>query len=129
PAVWISKADGESLKKCLLSDRIKGDLYIDTEYREVEARCVKGVIEGRSDDIIVIHSHHDAVNRGAVQDASGMSVVLALADYFSRLPKGIFKKTLMFAGMDSHYTDYEGHVNFIKNRKKAGKNLIMDFAI
>ena len=49
-------------EKCLLSDRIKGDLYIDTEYR-VEARCVKGVIEGRSDDIIVIHSHHDAVNR------------------------------------------------------------------
>ena len=36
---------------------------------------------------------------------------------------------IMFAATDSHYTDYEGHVGFIKNRQNENKNIVMDFAV
>lgn len=129
PAVWVSRDDGERIKSELASPGAKGSMTVHTAYEACEARIVKGEIKGKSDDIIVIHSHHDAVNTGAVQDASGMSVVFALADYFSKLPKELIDKTLMFVATDSHYTDYEGHVGFLENRKKNGENIILDFCI
>ena len=76
-----------------------------------------------------MHSHHDAVNKGAVQDASGMSVVFALAELFVGILDKPLEKGIMFAATDSHYTDYEGHVGFIKNREKENKNIVLDLAI
>ena len=129
PAVWISERDGEKIKALAEESHVKGSMHVHTVYEECEAKIIKGEIKGESDDIIVVHSHHDAVNAGAVQDASGMSEVFALADYFSRLPKELIGKTLMFVSTDSHYTDYEGHVGFLKNRKRNGERIIADFAI
>lgn len=129
PAVWISREDGEGLKEELKNAKLKGHLNVHTVYEEKDARIVKGEIRGESEEIIVIHSHHDAVGSGAVQDASGMSVVFALADYFSKLPECLLEKTLMFVATDSHYTDYNGHVGFLENRKNNNDNIVLDFAI
>lgn len=97
------------------------------EYRD--ALNVKGVLEGMSDDIILLHSHHDAVFDGAVQDASGISEMMAVGKYFSQLDKTQRPKTMMFAATDTHYTDYMGHQGFIKRRKEKGDNLILDLVI
>ena len=97
------------------------------EYRD--ALNVKGVLEGMSDDIILVHSHHDAVFDGAVQDASGISEMMAVGKYFSQLDKTQRPKTMMFAATDTHYTDYMGHQGFIKRRKEKGDNLILDLVI
>lgn len=129
PAVWVSREEGKALAAKVQKQPVKAELKIHTVYQEGEARIVKGELKGRTDDIIVVHSHHDAVNRGAVQDASGMSVVFALADFFSKIPESLREKTLMFVATDSHYTDYEGHVGFLKNRKHAGDNIVADFAV
>ena len=58
-----------------------------------------------------------------------MSEVFALAHFFAKIPEDLREKTLMFVATDSHYTDYEGHVGFLENRKKAGDKIIADFAI
>ena len=130
PALWVSKKDGEKLKAAVKSNVVsKGSLHVKTVYELKEALNVKGIIRGMSDDIIVVHSHHDAICRGAVQDASGMSVVFSLAKYFAARPKEEIKTTLMFLSTDSHYTDYEGHVGFINKRIKNNENLILDFAV
>ncbi len=125
-AVWVSREDGEYLKSV---SGCRASLHVDTLYEYREALNVKGVARGVSDDIVVIHSHHDATCRGAVQDASGMSVVFALAKYFASLPKERIKYTLMFLATDSHYTDYEGHVGFLEQREKNGEKIVMDFAV
>lgn len=128
PGVWISADDGEKLKRGSRKQPLTGNLRVHTVYEKKYARIVKGEIKGRSDEVIVIHSHHDAVNQGAVQDASGMSVVFGIADFFIRnhiKPE----KTLMFTATDSHYTDYEGHVGFLENRKQNQEQIILDFAV
>ena len=106
PALWISRTDGQALKKNTADD-MKGSVHVITEYSQKNALNVKGSVKGMSDDILVIHSHHDATCRGGVQDASGMSVVFALAKYFSSLPKEKLKTSVMFLATDSHYTDYD----------------------
>ena len=35
----------------------------------------------------------------------------------------------MFVSTDSHYTDYEGHVGFLENRKQNQEQIILDFAV
>lgn len=129
PAVWVSREDGKRLAAECSRTHLTADLTVHTVYAEGEARIVSGRLAGKSDEMIVIHSHHDAVNRGAVQDASGMSEVFALADLFAKLPEDLREKTLLFAATDSHYTDYEGHEGFLENRRKAGEYIIADFAI
>lgn len=130
PAVWVSREQGNEITRMIEEDAgVRGSLCVETLYEERPALNVIGVIPGMSDDITVIHSHHDATGKGAVQDASGMSVVFSLAKYFSSLPKEEIKTTLMFLSTDSHYTDYEGHDKFLDQREREGDKIVMDFCI
>ena len=130
PALWMSREDGKHiLEKLTKGQSIGCSFCTDVVYEEREALNVSGKLPGMSDDIVLVHSHHDAVCEGAVQDASGMSEVFALAQYFAGLPKQARKHTMMFGATDSHYTDYEGHAHFVEERKKQGDHIILDCCI
>lgn len=130
PGLWISKDDGEAIKALAgQGSSVAGRMTVRTTYEMAKANNVVGVLPGKTDEIILVHSHHDAVCEGAVQDASGMSEVFAIAEYFARLPLEQREKTMMFAGLDSHYTDYEGHVAFMNERKQKKQNIILDIAL
>lgn len=130
PALWISRSSGKKLKDAFKTAEIlKGTMEVTTSYQYKDALNVSGRLEGQSDEIIMVHSHHDAVFDGAVQDASGISEMLALGSYFSRLTPEERKKTMMFVATDTHYADYQGHLGFIKARQKEGDRIILDVAI
>lgn len=59
-----------------------------------------GFLPGKSEEIIVIHTHHDG---WAVNEASGAAVVMALAKYFAQFPKESRERTLLFVAFDSHF--------------------------
>ncbi len=128
PGLWVSRECGETLRKRIADNG--GTLTVTMRMRSrVEAshaNVVSGILPGMSDEIILVHSHHDSCFQGAVQDASGMSVVLAIAKYFSQIPKEERKKTLMFGAMDSHFSGYAGHEGFIKRLQDDGKNVMLD---
>lgn len=130
PALWVSRSSGKIIKEMFSKSKtLKGKMMVDTLYEYRDAFNIRGVLKGKSDDIILVHSHHDAVFEGAVQDASGISEMLALAKYFSQVPEEKREKTLMFAGLDTHYTDYAANIGFVKRRKAEGDNIILDVAI
>ena len=130
PALWISRSSGNELKEKFKSQgKLNGNLKLSSTYSYKKALNISGKLPGKSPDIILTHSHHDAVFAGAVQDASGISEMLALAKYFSQIPETDREKTMMFAATDTHYTDYNGHVEFIRQRRYNGENLILDLAI
>lgn len=131
PAVWVSKSDGEAIRRSLsrAADAVRGSMLVDVEYELKDALNVSAILPGRSADIILVHSHHDAVFAGAVQDASGVSEVLALAEYFAARPIDERPKTMMFAATDTHFTDYVGHLAFLEERRRAGHRLVLDLCI
>jgi pimeloyl-ACP methyl ester carboxylesterase len=112
PGLTVSKNDGNYLK-----DLLKGETIIEPRIEAVaggieativltgvaqpgETHNVYGILPGESDDIIVIMSHYDG---WATNEASGASVVMALANYFGQFPKCTREKTLLFVVFGSHF--------------------------
>ena len=88
PGLYVSKSVGERLKT-MIKDRpgaAKALLKFAVRVEPAFALNVIGCLPGKSREIVLVHSHHDSVFTGAVQDASGVSVVMAMAKYFSRAP-------------------------------------------
>lgn len=130
PGIWISRSTGTYLKEKFEKQKtLYGKLVMESRYDYADALNISGILPGESDDVIVVHSHHDAVFEGAVQDASGISEMLAIGKYFSKLEKKDRKKTMMFVATDTHYTDYMGHQAFVKARQNEGTNMVLDVAI
>ena len=126
PTMWVSKEQGAELIKGLPA---VADIDVETESEYKKALTVTGMLEGMSDDIVLVHSHHDAAVEGGVQDASGMSVVFALAQHFAAMSKEERKTSMMFISTDSHYTDYEGHDKFLDMMEAAKKNIVLDCCV
>lgn len=126
PTMWMSKEKGKALTESLPA---KADLVVETNSEYKKALTVVGTLEGMTEDITLIQSHHDAAVEGGVQDASGMSVVFALAQYYASLPKEQRRTNMMFLSTDSHYTDYEGHDRFLDLMEEQGKTIAIDFCV
>jgi len=131
PAVWVSRSDGAEMARTIEAAVSFSDLSltVDVEYEMKDALNVVGVLPGLSAETILVHSHHDAVFAGAVQDASGIAEVIALAEFFGGLPIEDRGKTMMFAATDTHFTDYVGHEAFLGAREQAGDDIVLDLCI
>lgn len=131
PGLWVSRDEGEHLAELITANggSIKATMRMKNTVEKSCANVVSGILPGMSDDVILVHSHHDACFEGAIQDASGMSTVMAIAKYFAQIPKEQRKKTLMFGAMDCHFSGYAGHEGFIKRLQDEGKNVVMDFVV
>lgn len=129
PALWISRSDGAQLAAALNDGRGSASLHLDVEYELKDALNVSATLPGLTPEIVLVHSHHDAVFNGAVQDASGVSEVLALAEYFAGVPLEERAKTLMFTATDTHFTDYIGHLAFLEARDRGGDRIVLDICI
>ena len=131
PAGWISKQDGRRLisKISKSGGSIAASLDLCTECAWKPANVVSGRLAGKSEETVLIHSHHDAISTGAVQDASGWAVVMALGKFFKSLPAELREKTVTLLSTDTHFTDYEGQSCYVEKHLKAGDKIIYDFAI
>ncbi|MEM2507508.1 MAG: M28 family peptidase [Nitrososphaeria archaeon] len=109
PAVWVSREDGSNIKEILnnTTEPMYATLKVNGSVDEnAVSGNVVGVLPGKTDDIIIICSHHDSAFYGAVQDASGTSVVLAIAKYFAKIPRALRNKTLVFV-IDCNHFDWD----------------------
>ncbi|KAA1378812.1 M28 family peptidase [Aeromicrobium fastidiosum] len=117
PGVWITKKEGARLRS-LLPSAPKATMKLTTERKAVTARTVVGFLPGTTKDTVMVQSHHDSQGPGAVEDATGTSEVIALADYYGAEAKkpGYKKrqKTMMFTTFDTHFTGYQQHQAFVK---------------
>ena len=130
PGLWISRSSGKKVKEQFKKlEILKGHMVVDTLYDYMDAYNISGRLKGQSDEFVLVHSHHDAVFEGAVQDASGISEMLALAKYYSQIPEADRPKSMMFAAIDTHYTDYAANEAFVRKRAADGEKVLIDIAI
>lgn len=130
PALWVSRSSGRLIKdEFEKSSVITGQMKVNTLYEYRDALNISGRLAGGSDDYVLVHSHHDAAFEGAVQDASGISEMLAVAEYFSKIPEAERKRSMMFAAIDTHFTDYAANEAFVRTRQAEGDKVIIDLVI
>ena len=125
PGVWLSSATGDALERQIKAAAapVKLTMHFEGELKNAQARAVVGYLPGKSDEIVLIESHYDSDTVGAVEDASGVAEVLALAKYFGQVPIEHRERTLMFATMETHFTDYAVHKAFANRHIRPGNPL------
>jgi len=124
PGLWVSRTEGEKIKALIQSANkpTHGVLRLSGELKTVTYNTVLGYLSGSRDETLMIQSHHDSAFSGAVEDASGSAEVLALAKYYSQKPSAERNRRMMFVTMDTHFTEYESHEDFVEKYVKGSEN-------
>lgn len=105
PSFSIGTDDLAVLRELIETESVvKVKLHLDVDERTgLRDASVWGELPGTTDEDIVIMAHHDAYFEGALDNASGMSVMLGLAEYFSKVPQAQRRRTLKFVSTSGHH--------------------------
>ncbi|RUP39522.1 MAG: M28 family peptidase [Gordonia sp. (in: high G+C Gram-positive bacteria)] len=136
PGMWVTKADGARMRALLPASGNRARIDLTVRRNAVVGRTVVGILDGKSRDTVMVQSHHDSVGPGAVEDATGTSEVIALANHYGRQvkrPGGHRRdKTLMFITFDTHFTGYQAHQAFVDKyitRRATPYNIVANATI
>ncbi len=113
PGVWISGTDGARLRQCCDAGRVHSTLVSRAIRHDIISNNVVGELPGADADSVIVGSHHDGPWSSAVEDASGVSLVIAQAMYWSRIPPSERPHRLVFLLNAGHMAGGAGVHAFI----------------
>ena len=112
-AVWVSSGDGKHIRGMLASGPVRARISIDAEEGSITCFNIVGELPGADDETVVIGSHHDGPWSSAVEDGSGIALVLAQAAYWSRVPQAERPHRLVFLLNSGHMAGGAGQATFV----------------
>jgi hypothetical protein len=113
PGFWVSRNDGPRLIELAKKTETRVRMIHTGEHKEEITNNIVGEIAGRSDEIVILHCHHDSPFKSPVEDASGCAVVLALAKHFAEVKDN--KRKIMILFTAGHFYGSIGTRSFIKD--------------
>jgi hypothetical protein len=110
PGVWIRGSDGARLRNLLAAGPVRVRLSVATDVRTVPSANVVGDLAGPDgdDEMVLIGSHHDGPWASAVEDGSGIALVLAQATYWASRPADERPHQLRFLLQGGHMSGGAG---------------------
>ncbi|MER6514301.1 M28 family peptidase [Nonomuraea sp. NPDC001636] len=117
PAVWLSGRDSRRVLDLVDAGPCTGTLTVESETGPAVSHNVIGTLPGRSDQWVIIGSHHDAPWASAVEDASGIALVLAAARYWAAVPERDRPHNLLFLLTAGHMAHAAGTRAFIEEHR------------
>ncbi|MFX1251634.1 MAG: hypothetical protein ACFFCZ_08490 [Promethearchaeota archaeon] len=118
PGVWVSPNNGEKIMQLMADGTVMGKLSYTGKISDAISHNITSTLPGMSDEWIIIGTHHDGPWSSAVEDGSGMALVLAQAEYWSQIPKSQRPFNLMFLMNCAHMAGGMGSWTFIKSNKE-----------
>jgi hypothetical protein len=113
PGVWLSQTNGAQLKALLASGPIEAEFVVEADVGPAVSHNVIGTLPGASSEWVIIGSHHDGPWASAVEDASGMALVLAQALYWAQVPAAERPHNLLFLLNGGHMSGGAGLIAFV----------------
>ena len=127
PGFWVRREDGPELRK-LAKSGAKVRLTLTGDRGPSVTHNVIGEIPGETDECIVLHCHHDSPFVSPVEDASGCSVILALARHFAQGKKPRRKIIALFTA--GHFYGSIGTRRFIADHARdVVPNLALEITV
>lgn len=117
PGIWLSRADGQRLLAVMNEGPHRGHLTVEVERHPTTSHNVVGTLRGRSDDWVIVASHHDAPWASAVEDASGIASVLAQAAHWAGRPVAERPHNMLFLLTAGHMAGGAGTQAFIERHR------------
>jgi peptidase M28-like protein len=105
PSMTISQDEGYVLRDQLGAGQpVKISLKLAIEERQnLKSANVFGTLPGMSDEQVFVMAHTDAFFEGAMDNASGMAMLLDIARHYAALPKSARPRTMVFAATPDHH--------------------------
>jgi hypothetical protein len=125
-ALWLSRSSGAELDRLLDGGPVTGRLDVDARRDEVVAHNVVGTLPGASDEWVVIASHHDAPWASAVEDGSGIAMVLAQVAHWVDVPADERPHNLLFLLTTGHMTHGAGTAAFIRDHADLLDDVVLE---
>lgn len=117
PGLWLSRGDGLRVLALMEAGPCTGTIVAPSEVDRATSANVLATLPGSSDRWVLICSHHDGPWASAVEDASGVALVLAAAHHWSRVPRGERPHNLMFLLTSGHMVHAAGTRAFIERHR------------
>ena len=87
PGVWVRPSWCDRVRDLAIKEGAAGTLTMHSTISTGTTANVYAVLPGQIDEYYLVFSQHDTYFDGAVQDASGVAVMLALAKHFATSPQ------------------------------------------
>lgn len=126
PGVWIGADDGAWLRAKLLLGGVKVRLSVDSRVDEVISYNVVGELPGVDDQQVIIGSHHDGPWASAVEDASGVAMVLAQAKFWAAQPVAKRPHKLVFLLQGGHMSGGAGLHQYIEAHRDELADVVLE---
>jgi hypothetical protein len=126
PGVWVRGSDGARLRALAARGAVRARLEVDAIRETITCDNVVGELPGADDDVVIIGSHHDGPWASAVEDGSGIALVMAQATYWSRLPRSERPHRLVFLLNAGHMSGGGGVHAFINRHRHALTRVVLE---
>ncbi len=126
PGVWISGSDGARLRAMLAEGAVRLRLTATARREPMTGHNIVGELPGADDETVIIGSHHDGPWSSAVEDSSGISLVLAQAAYWSRVPQAERPHRLVFLLNSGHMAGGTGQHAFVEQHREELERAVLE---
>ena len=104
PVFSLGKSDGEELRGLIEKGPTKVNIKLETALVPgLKTGNVWATLPGKSAEDIVVLAHRDGFFQGAGDNASGMAVMVGLAEYFAKIPQSQRPRTIRFLASTGHH--------------------------
>lgn len=132
PSLYVMENDGIRIREKVATGPVEARIVLRAQVfpQGGETATVYGVLPGRSETVLMVHSHHDAPWASGVEDSSGVGMVLALARYFAQVPQEQRPRTMVFAFTGSHMVGAPSNQAFMEaHREDLMGQMLFDICI
>ncbi|WP_069161284.1 M28 family metallopeptidase [Nocardia altamirensis] len=127
PGMWMTRSDSRRVLDLMSQGPCSGVLTAQSDLADTTTENVVATLPGASDHWVIIGSHHDAPWASAVEDASGIAMVLAAATHWSRVPQAQRPHNLMFLLNGGHMAGLAGGRAFVaRHRQDLLPNVVLE---
>jgi Peptidase family M28 len=126
PGVWIAGSEGARLRDLCRAGNVRARLVSRATRHDITSHNVVGELPGADDESVIIGSHHDGPWASAVEDGSGISMVLAQAAYWSRVPREQRPHRLTFLLNAGHMAGGAGVRAFIDRHSSELARVVLE---
>ncbi|MFW9820322.1 MAG: M28 family peptidase, partial [Candidatus Thorarchaeota archaeon] len=125
PALYVGKYDGIKVRDLVTKDKVQGTIILEGTKEPSFAHNIWGILPGKSEEMIMISSHHDSSFKGATEDGTGVAMVLTQLQIWAKIPQELRPRSLLFCLTAGHLYGGIGAENFAHKYKNTIMNNVL----
>lgn len=126
PGVYVSERNGDRILALLENGPAEASLEVVAERRSTTTRNVVAELPGADDEWVIIGTHHDAPWASAVEDGTGIAMVLAQAAAWAAVPESERPHRLVFVATAAHMSHGAGTRAFIDRHRAMLEHTVLE---